>query len=126
MPSLSRACTSGSLKPSLLKLLKLMNLSFKMHCSDAFIVEASGLFGCVLLKGKSLVGAFDLSGFRAIVSRRERSEVRTVNDETSFTVHVYRLVSNGFRIRRGHRRRCSVLRRIRLDSPSALRADGLR
>jgi hypothetical protein len=38
-----------------------------MHCSDDFIVEASGLFGYVLLKAKSLVGVFYLSEFRSIV-----------------------------------------------------------
>jgi len=38
-----------------------------MHCSDDFIVEASDFFGYVLLKAKSLVGAFYLSEFRAIV-----------------------------------------------------------
>jgi hypothetical protein len=50
-----------------------------MHCSDASIVEASVFFGYVLLKGKSLVGAFDLSGFRAIVFAQRKK--RGVNDE---------------------------------------------
>jgi len=54
-------------KAQLAKTVKTHESLFRMHCSDDFIVEASDFFGYVLLKAKSLVGAFYLSEFRAIV-----------------------------------------------------------
>ena len=74
MPSFPSASASGAQRPSLLKLFKLMNLSFSVHCFNGRRSYEAVVLEMCLLKGADwwsvLFYLFRAILFRAIVSEQ--------------------------------------------------------